>query len=137
MAKITVSTLVHAPVETVWKCWNEPGHVTSWAFADPSWHAPHATNDLRVGGKFTTRMEARDGSMGFDFEGVYSEVEPLARIAYTMADGREVSVDFETVGDDTRVTEVFDAESENPEEMQRAGWQSILENFKRHAESHA
>ena len=131
---ITVETTVNAPVEKVWKLWSEPEHITKWNSASPDWHTPRATNDLRTGGKFTSRMEAKDGSMGFDFEGVYSDVRENEHIAYAMSDGRTVTVDFAAEGDKTRIVETFDPESENPREMQQAGWQAILDSFKKYAE---
>jgi uncharacterized protein YndB with AHSA1/START domain len=131
--KITVETVVPAPVEKVWECWTKPEHITKWAFADESWHAPSATNDVRAGGTFSTRMEAKDGSAGFDFSGVYTAVTPLSHIAYTMdGDGRTVTIDFIPEEAGTKIIETFEAENENPIEMQRGGWQSILENFKKH-----
>ena len=133
--KVTVESTVKAPVEKVWKYWNGPEHITQWCTATPEWHTPRADNDLRVGGKFSSRMEARDGSMGFDFAGVYDEVKPNEYIAYTMADGRQVSIKFTTQGNETKVVETFDAESQNPVEMQRGGWQAILDNFKKYTES--
>jgi uncharacterized protein YndB with AHSA1/START domain len=131
---ITVETLVNAPVEKVWKSWNTPEDIIQWNSAHPEWHTPRATNDLRVGGEFTSRMEAKDGSMGFDFGGVYDEVETHKTIAYTMSDGRKVRITFAPEGNATRVVETFDAEDQNPHEMQRAGWQAIMDNFKKHTE---
>jgi len=133
---ITVETTVKAPAEKVWKYWTEPAHITKWNSASDDWHTPSATNDLRAGGTFTARMEARDGSMGFDFAGVYDEVRTNERIAYTMSDGRKVTVDFKANGDETTVTETFDAESTNSIEMQRGGWQAILDNFRKYTEAH-
>jgi uncharacterized protein YndB with AHSA1/START domain len=133
---ITVETLVKAPVEKVWKFWNEPKHITQWANASDDWHAPYSDNDLRVDGKFKTTMAAKDGSMSFDFEGVYSNVQPNKLIVYTIADGRKVEIKFSGNGNDTKVTETFEAETENPIEMQRGGWQAILDNFKKYTESH-
>jgi uncharacterized protein YndB with AHSA1/START domain len=135
--KITVSATIQAPVEKVWKFWADPDHITQWNNASDDWHTPHATNDLRTGGKFRSRMEAKDGSMGFDFEGVYSEVIPNKRIAYAMSDGREVVVTFTTKGNETTVEETFDAEATNSIELQRDGWQAILNNFKKYVESKA
>ena len=132
---ITVSTMVNAPVEKVWQCWNGPDHITKWCQATPEWHAPSADNDLRKGGKFRTTMAAKDGSMSFEFEGVYDEVEPMKRIAYTMADGRRVKIVFEQEGQQTRITETFDPESQNSIELQRGGWQAILDSFKQYTES--
>ncbi len=135
--KITVESTINAPVEKVWACYTEPAHITGWAYADASWHAPHAENDLRVDGRFLTRMEAKDGTAGFDFAGVYTEVVEHQKIAYTMdGDGRTTEVTFIPEGDSTRVITTFDPEHENPAEMQRAGWQSILDNFAAHVESH-
>ena len=133
--KITVETIVNAPVEKVWKAWNEPQHITKWCAASDDWHAPKAENDLRTGGTFSTRMEAKDGSFGFDFGGVYDNVKKNELIEYTMGDGRKVYVTFSPSGDKTKVVETFDAESTNPVEMQRGGWQAILDNFKKYAET--
>ncbi len=133
---ITVDVTVQAPVAKTWKYLTEPEHITQWNNASDDWHTPSATNDLREGGKFTCRMEAKDGSAGFDFGGTYSKVIPLKHIAYTMDDGRTVMVQFEDRGGETHITEAFDAESENPVEMQREGWQAILDNFKKYTESH-
>lgn len=131
---ITVETTVNAPAEKVWKYWSEPEHITKWNAASEDWHTPTATNDLREGGTFTSRMEAKDGSMGFDFGGTYTKVIEHKQIDYTMSDGRKVSITFDEVDGHTHITESFDAESENPVEMQRAGWQAILNNFKKYAE---
>jgi uncharacterized protein YndB with AHSA1/START domain len=132
---ITVEATVNAPVEKVWNYWSEPNHITKWNSASPDWHTPRAENDLREGGKFTSRMEARDGSMGFDFGGVYNEVKKHRTISYTMGDGRKCRVDFSTPSpNQTKVVETFDAESENSIELQKGGWQAILDNFKKYAE---
>jgi uncharacterized protein YndB with AHSA1/START domain len=136
MAKITVETTVHAPVDKAWHCWTTPDCITQWNAASDDWHSPSARNDLREGGKFVARMEAKDGSMGFDFGGTYTKVEEFRQIDYTMDDGRTVSIAFDGHGDHTHVVEVFDAEAENPAEMQRGGWQAILDNFKKHVEAH-
>lgn len=132
--KITVETTVNAPVEKVWEFWSEPGHIKKWCSASEDWHVPFAENDLRTGGKFTTRMEAKDGSFGFDFGGVYDEVITNELIDYTMGDGRKVVVHFTSNGNETKVVETFDAENTNPVEMQQAGWQAILNNFKKYTE---
>jgi uncharacterized protein YndB with AHSA1/START domain len=132
---ITIGTTVNAPVSKVWDFWSEPQHIMQWNSASPDWHTPSATNDLRTGGKFTARMEAKDGSFGFDFGGTYDEVRQHEFIAYTMGDDRKVSVSFAENGDGTTITEAFEAESTNPVEMQRSGWQSILDNFKRYTEA--
>lgn len=131
---ITVSNTVNAPVEKVWDYWTGPQHITKWCNASDDWHAPKAENDIRTGGKFSTRMEAKDGSFGFDFGGVYDKVKTNELIEYTMDDGRTVSIVFEANGNETRVTETFEAETENPVEMQRGGWQAILDNFKKYTE---
>ena len=133
---ITVTAQVHAPLAKVWDYWTNPEHIIKWNNASDDWHTPHATNDLRVGGRFTSRMEAKDGSMGFDFEGEYTKVEQHMEIAYAMADGRKVHILFDsTDGKTTTVTETFDPENENTLELQQAGWQAILNNFKRYTES--
>ncbi|MBL0741967.1 SRPBCC family protein [Chryseolinea lacunae] len=133
--QITVEALVKAPVEKVWKYWNEPQHIKQWAFASDEWHAPFAENDARTNGKFKTTMAAKDGSMSFDFEGVYSHVEPNKVIEYDIADGRKVKITFTAQGSETKVTETFEAEGTNPIEMQRGGWHAILDNFKKHTEA--
>ncbi len=136
MPEITVSTVVNAPIARAWEAFTAPDHITQWNFASPEWCCPSATNDLRVGGEFSSRMEARDGSVGFDFAGVYTDVQPLEQFAYVLGDERRVTVSFEALSSgQTRVTEVFDPETVNPEEMQRGGWQAILDNYKRHAET--
>lgn len=135
MKPITVSTLVEAPVATVWEAYTNPEHITHWNFASDDWHCPSAESDLRVGGKFSSRMAAKDGSFGFDFGGTYTRVEPQKALAYSFGD-RQAEVVFDSVGPaQTQVTVTFDPETTNPEEMQRQGWQAILGNFKKHAES--
>jgi len=114
---ITVETTVKAPVEKVWASWSDPKHITQWAFASDEWHAPYADNDLRKEGKFKTTMAAKDGSMSFDFEGVYTNVQPYKVIEYTIADGRKVKITFSSQGNETKVTETFEAEDQNPIEM--------------------
>ena len=133
--RITVETVVNAPIDKVWRQWSTPSDIMKWNSANEDWHTPHAENDLRTGGKFMSRMEAKDGSFGFDFGGVYDEVEHHKKIAYTMGDGRQVEVIFEADGQKTIVKETFDAENQNSLELQRSGWQSILDNFKRYVES--
>jgi uncharacterized protein YndB with AHSA1/START domain len=132
---ITIETLIKAPVEKVWEFWSSPNHITNWCNASEDWHAPKAENDLRTGGKFLTRMEAKDGSFGFDFGGEYDEVKEYENIAYTMGDGRKVNIMFTARGSETAIEESFEAENENSVEMQKAGWQSILDNFKKYVES--
>jgi uncharacterized protein YndB with AHSA1/START domain len=134
-SSITVEMKVNAPLEKVWDYWTNPQHIVNWNYASEDWHAPHATNDLRVGGKFSSRMEAKDGSMGFDFEGEYTKVEQHIEIEYVLADARKVNIRFDSDGKETTVTETFDPENENTLELQRAGWQAILDNFKRYTES--
>lgn len=131
---ITVSATVKAPVEKVWQCWTGPEHITKWNQASPDWHTPKASNDLRVGGKFTSTMAAKDGSMSFDFEGVYDQVVPNKLIEYTIADGRKVSIQFDSNKNETRVIETFEAEGTNSLELQQAGWQAIMDNFKQYVE---
>jgi uncharacterized protein YndB with AHSA1/START domain len=132
---ITVEATVNAPVKKVWEYWSKPEHITKWCFASDDWRAPHAENDLRTGGKFSSRMEAKDGSFGFDFGGVYDEVKENELIAYTIGDGRKVKITFSDEGNQTQVTETFEAETQNPVEMQKGGWQAILDNFKKYTET--
>jgi uncharacterized protein YndB with AHSA1/START domain len=133
--KITVSATVNASLEKVWEYFNDPEHITKWNAASPDWHTPRAENDLRVGGKFSSRMEAKDGSFGFDFGGVYDAVEPHKYIAYTLGDGRKVSITFEQQDSGTYVSETFEAENTNPLEMQKGGWQNIMNSFKYYTEN--
>lgn len=133
---ITVIATITAPIDKVWNYWTLPEHITQWYFASDDWHAPGAENDFQVGGKFTTRMEAKDGSFGFDFNGIYDEIKTKELISYTMEDGRKASILFSENGNETIVTETFEAENENPIDMQRAGWQAILDNFKKYVETH-
>lgn len=132
--KITVAVLVRREIADVWQAFTDPAAITQWNFASPDWCCPRAANDLKVGGEFSYRMEARDGSMGFDFGGKYVEVSRFARLRYVLGDGREVVIEFDGEDAGTRVTETFVAETTFPEERQRAGWQAILDNFKRFAE---
>lgn len=133
---ITVKTTVNAPVEKVWKYWTAPEHITQWCQASADWHAPKATNDLRPQGKFSTTMAAKDGSMSFDFDGVYQKVEHHRLIEYTIVDGRKVSIRFTANGNSTEVVESFEAEDTHPVEMQRGGWQAIMDSFKAYTENH-
>jgi len=133
--KITIETVVHTDLEKTWKAWNTPADIMQWNAASDDWHTPKSTVDLRTGGKFSARMEARDGSMGFDFEGTYTNVIDKKLIEYSMDDGRTVSVRFEAINGSVKVTETFDADNTHSAEMQRQGWQSILNNFKRHVEA--
>lgn len=132
---ITVQAVINAPVEKVWKLWTVPEYITKWNSASDDWHTPRAENNLRVGGKFLYRMEAKDGSFGFDFVGVYDEIERNELIAYTIEDGRKVRITFMKNNEKTRVVETFEAEGTNPIEMQRDGWQAILNNFKKYVEA--
>jgi uncharacterized protein YndB with AHSA1/START domain len=132
---ITVETAVKAPIEKVWSFWTEPEDIKQWYNASDDWHAPYAENDLQVNGKFKTTMAAKDGSAGFDFEGVYTKIVRHKSIEYTIPDGRKVVITFSDLGSETKVVESFEAESENSYEMQRGGWQSILDNFKKYIES--
>ena len=134
---ITVETVINASIEKVWECWTKQEHITKWYFASDDWHSPKAQNDLRVGGNFVYRMEAKDGSMGFDFGGVYDVIKDNAYIEYTIGDGRKVKVTFTALNNDkaTKVVESFEAEGTNSIEMQKGGWQAILDNFKKYTES--
>jgi uncharacterized protein YndB with AHSA1/START domain len=135
--KITVETVVKADLNRVWSAWNDPEAIKQWNAASDDWHTPKSTVDLREGGRFTSRMEAKDGSEGFDFEGTYTRVLPRQLIEYRMSDGREVRVEFKPDAGGVRVTEAFDAETENSADLQRQGWQAILDNFARHVEGDA
>lgn len=132
--QITITALVAAPLAKVWSCWTEPAHITQWNFASDDWCCPRASNDLRVGGTYNARMEAKDGSFGFDFEALWFEVDEGKALGFTMGDGRKARTTFAPEGPGTRVTTTFDAEATNPLEMQRDGWQAILNNFKAYAE---
>lgn len=132
---ITVKSTISAPIEKIWAYWTEPKHIMNWCNASDDWRAPNATNDLRAGGKFLTRMEAKDGSAGFDFEGVYTIVRKHERIEYKITDGRNVKIEFISKGDKTEVIETFDPENINSPELQKSGWQAILDNFKKYSEN--
>jgi uncharacterized protein YndB with AHSA1/START domain len=132
---ITVEVVVAAPIDRAWEAWTAPEHITKWCFASDDWEAPRAESDLRTGGKFVTIMAAKDGSAKFDFGGEFTDVVPQERADYRMGDGRRAHVRFAHEEGGVRVTETFEIEHENPAEMQRAGWQAILENFKKYAES--
>ncbi|KAA2239564.1 polyketide cyclase [Chitinophaga agrisoli] len=133
---ITIQATINAPVEKVWQYWSLPEHITKWNQASDDWHTPTATNDLRTGGTFSSRMEAKDGSWGFDFGGTYTNVQDHQLIAYTMGDGRTVNVTFTGNGDTTEVVETFDPEATHSREMQQSGWQAILDNFRKYVEQH-
>ena len=132
--KLTVQANIAADRKKVWDYYTNPKHITKWNFASDDWQCPKAENDLRVGGKYSARMEAKDGSWGFDFEAIYEEVIDQKTFTYALADGRKATADFETVGTQTQLTVTFDAETENSEDMQREGWQAILNNFKKYTE---
>jgi len=132
---ITVKSSINAPVKKVWEYWTKPEHITQWNNASDDWHTPWAKNDLRVGGRFSARMEARDGSMGFEFGGTYDAIQSNEFISYTIDDGRKVEVTFTSQGDMTTVTENFEAEETNSIEMQQGGWQAIMDNFKKYTEA--
>jgi uncharacterized protein YndB with AHSA1/START domain len=133
--KITVTATVNADAKKVWDDYTNPEHITKWNFADPSWFCPSASNDMRVGGKYSARMEAKDGSFGFDFEAVYDEVVDGKTFTYTLPDNRVVTVVFDENDNQTEVVVTFNPENENPVEFQKGGWQAILDNFKKYAES--
>ena len=135
MAFITVETLINAPVNAVWEKWTSPEHVQQWNFASPDWHCPKATINLRVGGEFHYEMAAKDGSMSFDFWGTYLEINPEKSLHIFIGDGRNMQVTFASTEMGTKVTEHFEPENENPEDLQQEGWQMILNNFKSYAEN--
>ncbi len=132
--KITVSTLAHAPLQEVWRAYTTPEDIMQWNAASSDWHTTAAAVDLRAGGKFSSRMEAKDGSFGFDFEGVYTRVVPQQLIEYAFGD-RAAVVEFAEEADGVTVTVTFDGETTHSEEQQRTGWQAILDNFARHVEA--
>ena len=131
---ITIEALINAPVEKVWELWTNPVDITNWSTPSPDWHTPRAMHDLKPGGEFVYRMEARDGSFGFDFGGRFDVVKPGHQLAYTMGDGRKANILFTQQDGKTKITETFDPENENPIEFQKAGWQAILDNFRKYAE---
>jgi uncharacterized protein YndB with AHSA1/START domain len=132
---LTVETTVNAPIQKVWDYWTKPEHITKWNAASDDWHTPWAENELKIGGKFKARMEARDGSFGFDFEGTYNDVQDQKYLEYTIADGRKVQVSFSSQAEATKVVETFEAEDTHSIEMQKEGWQAIMNNFMKYAES--
>ena len=137
MSPITIDVVVKRDIDHVWKCWTDPQCITKWNQASADWHCPKAINDLTVGGKLSATMAAKDGTASFDFGGVYTKIEKNNLISFAMTDGRKVTITFEKVDDaTTKITETFDAETENTEELQRTGWSAILASFKSHCESH-
>lgn len=135
MAKLTVEIEVHATLQKAWEIWTTPEHITQWCSGDDSWHTPSASNDLQIWGTFVTRMEARDGSMWFDFSGTYTWISPQKEIHYATEDGREVDIYFHQKEEKVHIIETFDAEDIHSHELQIAWWQHILNNFKNHIES--
>jgi len=135
MSIIKIENTIQSPVSKVWEAYTEPKHIVNWNFASDDWCCPHAENDLKPGGKYSARMEAKDKSFGFDFEAMYDEIIPEKKIVYTIADGRKVIIAFEGQNGETKVTTEFETENQNPVEMQRDGWQAILNNFKKYVES--
>ncbi|HPQ08531.1 MAG TPA: SRPBCC domain-containing protein [Bacteroidia bacterium] len=133
-SKIKVSVIVNANLKKVWDYYTQPEHVTKWNFALDTWHCPYASNDLRVGGRYLARMEAKDGSFGFDFDATYTDVQHLKQLSYVFGD-REATIHFNELNNQTEVTIYFVPENENSLELQRDGWQAILNNFKRYTES--
>lgn len=132
---ITIKTIINSNIENTWDAYMNQERMIHWNFAGEDWHSPQATNDLSIGGKRYVRMEAKDGSVGFDLIGIYDEIIPFEKIAYHFEDGRKIIVTFENTVDGVLVTESFDPENIHSEEMQRTGWSMILENFRKHAES--
>ena len=132
---ISVKTLINAPIIKVWNFWTEPKHIMNWNNASEDWHTPYSTNDLKVGGKFSYTMASKDGSMSFDFGGTYNEVIPMKKIVYTLDDDRKVTINFENSNNQVEITEIFEAENQNPKEMQQQGWQAILDSFKKYVDS--
>ncbi|MGC8823156.1 MAG: SRPBCC domain-containing protein [Bacteroidales bacterium] len=128
MEKITIKAMVNAPKQKVWDYYTQPQHITKWNFADPSWHCPRATNDLKIGGRYVARMEAKDGSFGFDFDAVYIEIREGENFTYEFG-GRLATVEFKEINGQTEVTITFDPETVHPIEMQRNGWQSIIKTL--------
>lgn len=132
--KIMIQAIVDADKQKAWYCYTQPAHITQWNFASDTWKCPTASIELWVGGKYSARMEAKDGSFGFDFEAIYNEIVVGNRLVFSLLDGRRVEVSFESLGEKTQVTILFDAETENSLELQKNGWQAILNNFKKHVE---
>ena len=133
--KISIHATINADIKKVWDYYTQPNHIINWNFADPSWHCPSVTNDMKIGGKYIGRMEARDGSFGFDFEAVYNNIDDGKSFDYTSPDNRNIALSLESKGNHTELNIIFDAENENPIELQKNGWQAILNNFKNYIES--
>ncbi len=135
MQTVKISTVVKAPAARVWQSWTTPKHITKWNHANDDWHSPAAENDLTVGGEFIYRMESKDGKTGFDFSGIYEEIEAEKLLKYKLENDRKVTVKFTEEDGKTTVTQIFEPEDENSVETQKAGWQSILDNFKKYTEN--
>jgi uncharacterized protein YndB with AHSA1/START domain len=135
MAFISIETTINAPISTVWEKWTSPSHVQYWNFASPDWHCPKATTELKIGGEFHYEMASKDGTMSFDFWGTFQQIEPEKFLDIIIGDGRKMHVNFEKTESGTTVTEQFEPENQNPEDMQKAGWQMILDNFKNYVET--
>ena len=133
---ITIKTIIEATIEQVWIYWTTPEHIKKWNNASDDWHTPKVDNDLKKGGRFVYRMEAKDGSFGFDFGGTYTKIVPEKHLAYRLDDERKAIIDFEEKDDKVTITETFDTEDQNPVDMQKQGWQAILDNFKKYVEAH-
>lgn len=133
--KVTVEATINAPVEKVWKCWTETNHIVNWNNASDDWHSPKAESEFKVGGKFSYRMEAKDGSFGFDFAGIFDHILVNEQMDYTLGDGRQVFIVFKNNGSSTHISQTFEAETENTIELQKGGWQAILNNFKKYVEA--
>ncbi len=133
--QITIETVVACPIKKVWETWTTPHHIMQWNHASPDWHTPRAENDLKEGGKFSYTMAAKDGSFSFDFCGIYTSIKENEQIGIRLGDDRNIEIIFTADGDKTHISETFDAETENPVDLQRSGWQAILDNFKKYAES--
>ncbi|MFN5370703.1 MAG: SRPBCC domain-containing protein [Bacteroidia bacterium] len=135
--KIKVEVVVNASLEEAWRRFTQPEHIVNWNAASADWHCPAARNELKAGGTFSYRMEARDGSMGFDFSGKFIAVEPLKHLSILLDDKRSLEVWFEAQADGVRITEEFEAEQENEPELQRMGWQAILDAYARYCENYS
>jgi uncharacterized protein YndB with AHSA1/START domain len=133
--KIKIQATVLADIKKAWDYYTQTKHITNWNFASDDWCCPSVSNDMIIGGKYIARMEAKDGSFGFDFEATYNEIVDKEKFSYTSPDNREVNVSFKQIGDNTEVTIIFDAENENSIELQRNGWQAILNNYKKYTET--
>ena len=132
---ITTQSTINQPVSLVWECWTKPEHIVNWNFASDDWHCPAAKNDFKIGGKFSYTMAAKDGSFSFDFPGTYDLIVEKRKIEYTLDDARRVWIEFSENGSETIIVQKFEIESENTPELQKTGWQAILNNFKKYCET--